>query len=119
MTHAGQEGYTAQLGRHVRLLAGREILFDTEGFFWEFDDWSPEGARELAREAGLAQLNEAHWRVLDFLREFYAYNGRAPLNNQLKNGTKLSLLELEGLFPGGIKLGARRLAGLPNPKTCT
>jgi tRNA 2-thiouridine synthesizing protein E len=28
------------------------------------------------------------------------------------------LVELESLFPGGIKKGARRLAGLPNPKTC-
>ena len=25
-------------------------------------------------------------------------------------------MEMEALFPGGIKYGARRLAGLPNPK---
>jgi sulfur relay (sulfurtransferase) DsrC/TusE family protein len=36
----------------------------------------------------------------------------------LKEGTLLSMRELEDLFPGGIKYGARRLAGLPNPKTC-
>ncbi len=30
----------------------------------------------------------------------------------------MTLQELEGLFPGGIRMGARRLAGLPNPKTC-
>jgi sulfur relay (sulfurtransferase) DsrC/TusE family protein len=28
------------------------------------------------------------------------------------------LLEIEKLFPGGIKYGARRVAGLPNPKNC-
>jgi tRNA 2-thiouridine synthesizing protein E len=30
----------------------------------------------------------------------------------------LSLMEMESLFPGGIKHGARRLAGLPNPRSC-
>lgn len=117
-TRAGQGGAEAQPGRHVRVVAGKEILFDSENFFWDHEDWSEEGARELAREAGLASLEEKHWRVIRFLREYFLYNGRAPLNNQLKKGTGLSLLELEGLFPGGIKYGARRLAGLPNPKSC-
>jgi len=31
----------------------------------------------------------------------------------VKEGTGLSVLELESLFPQGIKFGARRLAGLP------
>ena len=72
----------------------------------------------LARESGLAELDEKHWRLIRFLRDFYGYNGRAPLNKQLKEGTGMSVLEMEGLFPGGLKNGARRIAGLPNPKTC-
>ena len=57
--------------------------------------------------------------MIRFLREYYACNGRAPLNRQLRKGAGMSLLELEELFPEGIKMGARRLAGLPNPKTCS
>lgn len=116
---AGQDGAQAQLGRHARLVAGKEIYFDAEDFFWDHEAWSEEVARELAREVGLEEFGEDHWKVIRFLREYFLYNGRAPLNNQLKKGTGLSLLELEGLFPGGIKYGARRLAGLPNPKTCS
>ena len=104
--------------RHLRRIAGREIAFDSEGFFWDFDEWSEEAARELAAESGLADLREEHWRVIGFFREYYQYHGRAPLNRDLKKGTGMSLLELQGLFPGGLKDGARRLAGLPNPKTC-
>jgi dissimilatory sulfite reductase related protein len=107
-----------QLGRESRLLGGREICFDHEGFFWEASDWSEEAAAILARESGLAELTEAHWVVMRFFREYYLYHGRAPLNRHLKGGTGLSLQALEGLFPGGIRLGARRLAGLPNPKSC-
>lgn len=91
---------------------------DEEGFFWDYQDWSEAGALELAAEAGLAQLAETHWRVIGFLRQYYGHHGRAPLNQELRKGTGLSLLELQGLFPGGFKNGARRLAGLPNPKTC-
>jgi tRNA 2-thiouridine synthesizing protein E len=63
-------------------------------------------------------LADTHWQVIRFLREYYLQNGRAPLNRQLKAGLGMSLMEIESLFPGGLKLGARRLAGLPNPKTC-
>lgn len=109
---------TAGLGRRLCLVAGREIAFDDEGFFWEYEDWSEDAARELAAEVGLTELGEAHWRVIRFFRDYYQYHGRAPLNQQLRKGVGISLLELQGLFPGGIKHGARRLAGLPNPKTC-
>lgn len=111
-------GDASGLGRQVRQIAGKEIAFDNEGFFWDYDDWSNEAARELAAESGLEDLRDEHWRVIRFFREYYEYHGRAPLNRDIKKGTGMSLLELQGLFPGGIKDGARRLAGLPNPKTC-
>jgi tRNA 2-thiouridine synthesizing protein E len=99
-------------------LAGRTIIFDEEGFIKDPDDWDEEVAALLAAECGLEELSETHWRVLRFLREYYLHHGRAPLNRQLKEGVGLSVLEMEGLFPGGIRLGCRRLAGLPNPKSC-
>jgi tRNA 2-thiouridine synthesizing protein E len=106
-------------GRFTRTIAGREIAFDEEGFFEDFEDWNDEVFEALAHESGISSMTDRHRQVVRFLREFYAYNGRAPLNNQLRKGTGISLLELERLFPDGIKMGARRLAGLPNPKTCS
>ncbi len=108
----------ADLGREARCIAGRDIYFDWEGFFWDPNDWNEEAAQILARESGLEELTEAHWKVLRFFREYYFYHGRAPMNRHLKAGTGMSLAEIESLFPGGIRLGARRLAGLPNPKSC-
>jgi tRNA 2-thiouridine synthesizing protein E len=104
--------------RVQRKLEGRSILFDGEGFFMHAEDWSRSAALILAREAGISDLTDTHWKVIGFLREYYFENGRIPLNIQLKNGTGMSLLELENLFPDGIKHGARRIAGLPNPKSC-
>lgn len=104
--------------KHSRLIAGHEVLFDRDDFLWAPDDWNEEIAEALAREGGLELLGHDHWQVIRFLRDFYYNNGRAPLNRQLTRGTSLSLLEIERLFPGGIKRGARRIAGLPNPKNC-
>jgi tRNA 2-thiouridine synthesizing protein E len=107
-----------EFGEKVRTIEGREITFDEENFFSDPHQWDEEVAKALAEEAGLKELNETHWRILRFLREYYFQNGRSPLNRQIKQGTGISLMEMEGLFPGGIKYGARRLAGLPTPKNC-
>lgn len=105
-------------GSRFRTVAGVTILFDQEGFLWDASDWNEDVAGALARESGIASLGEEHWKVIKFFREFYRNNGRAPLNRQLAKGTTMSLLTIENLFPGGIKHGARRIAGLPNPKAC-
>jgi len=102
----------------VRIIAGREIVFDEESFFWDPQQWSEEVAQALAKETGLMELNETQWMILRFLRDYYFQNGRSPLNRQIKEGTGISLAAMEALFPEGIKYGARRLAGLPNPRNC-
>ncbi len=114
----GRGGNESRPGRRLRRVAGREIAFDDEGFFSDYDDWTDDAAVALAVESGIAVLGDDHWRVIRFLRGFYAYHGRAPLNQQLRQGIGMSLLTLNDLFPDGLRNGARRIAGLPNPKSC-
>lgn len=104
--------------RRLRTVAGHAIYFDWEDFLWDPQDWNEEIALALACESGLEGLDESQWRVIRFMRDFYFYQGRAPMNKDLRKGTGLSLMALEALFPQGIRKGARRLAGLPNPKAC-
>lgn len=115
---ASDDQQTRNTDSIVRTFGQRNILFDNENFFNNFSDWEESVAIVLAQEAGLTILTKKHWQVINFLRSFYAGHGRAPLHSQLKKGTGMTLLEMERLFPEGIKYGARRLAGLPNPKTC-
>jgi dissimilatory sulfite reductase related protein len=83
----------------VRVIAGREVRFDSEGFFQEFDEWSEDVFEVLTDEEGIPKLTDQHWQVVHALRDFYAYNGRAPLNSELRKSTGISLMELERLFP--------------------
>jgi tRNA 2-thiouridine synthesizing protein E len=116
---AAQSLNASNVQQKVRILAGREVRLDREDFLWRPEDWTEELAEALASESGIEELSEAQWRVIRFLRQYFSYHGRAPLNRDLKAGLGLSLMELECLFPGGIRHGARRVAGLPNPRTCS
>ena len=102
-----------------RDLGGKEVILDKEGFLWRPEDWTEEVAGALATEFGIERLSDEQWRVIRFLREYFFQNGRAPLNRDIKVGLGISLMDLECLFPGGIRRGARLIAGLPNPRTCS
>ena len=115
----GSKPLSGNVKRKNRIVAGVKITFDNEGFLWDPDDWTEEVARILAAEDGLEEISDMQWRIIRFLREFYFYHGRAPMNRDIKAGIGLSFMEMEALFPNGIRRGARRVAGLPNPKTCS
>ncbi|MFH0728268.1 MAG: TusE/DsrC/DsvC family sulfur relay protein [Pseudomonadota bacterium] len=117
MGESSGEG-ASSAGPRFREILERRILFDDEGFFTDFEDWSEAVFAVLAAESGISPLTDSHRRVVRFFRDYYACNGRAPMNREVREGIAMSILELERLFPEGIKKGARRLAGLPNPKTC-
>lgn len=116
---AGYKLEAADVHQRFRMIAGRKILFDKQDFLWHPEDWTEEVAEALALECGIERLSDRQWQVIRFLRDYFSYHGRAPLNRDLKAGLGMSLIELEGLFPGGIRHGARRVAGLPNPRACT
>ena len=103
---------------YFRTIAGVEIQFDGEGFFMNPLLWTEEIFEILAHEVGIEEISEKQWAVIRFIRKFYLEQGKPPLNHHLKVGTGISLTELETLFPGGIKDGARRLAGMRGPKGC-
>jgi dissimilatory sulfite reductase related protein len=115
----GSGPLSGNVKRETRVIAGTKITFDNEGFLWDAKDWTEEIARILAAEDGLEDISDMQWRIIRFLREFYFYHGRAPMNRDIKKKIGLSFMEMEALFPNGIRRGARRIAGLPNPKTCS
>ncbi len=103
---------------YSRVIAGTELLFNGEGFLLNPTLWTEEIFEVLAREAGIEEITDKHLAVVRFIRKFYAEQGRPPLNHHLKVGTKMSLTELETLFPGGILRGAHRLAGMRGSRGC-
>ncbi len=94
------------------------IEVDEDGFIQEPEAWNEEVAKALATTEGVQELTEDHWKVINYLRNYYLQFGVAPMIRKLCKETGLKLKEIYDLFPSGPAKGACKVAGLPKPTGC-
>lgn len=86
----------------------------------EIRGWSRDEAIRTAQAEGV-ELGDAHWKVIDFLREIYVQRGVAPHARMLSNMLNGEFSAAGGsrflyqLFPGGPVAQGSRIAGVPAP----
>lgn len=100
----------------MNALQGRVPLtpeVDEEGFLLKPETWSKEVAQILAQKEMPKGLTEEHWKVIDYMRQYYLRTGSVPPLRMLSRDVGLSLRNIRELFPNGLTYGACRLAGLP------
>jgi dissimilatory sulfite reductase related protein len=100
------------------VLGGIDIELDEDGFIQEPDKWSKVLAEELAKTENAYPMNENHWKIVDFLRDYYLKFGVAPPIRMVVKKTGIDLKQIYELFPGGPAKGACKVAGLPKPTGC-
>ena len=99
-------------------LAGRDIAVDEDGFVENPEDWDEEIAAAMALDEGIQELTDEHWKMINYLREYYLKFGIAPMIRKLCKDTGFKLKYVYELFPSGPAKGACKLAGLPKPTGC-
>jgi dissimilatory sulfite reductase related protein len=97
---------------------GRKYDVDEDGFLQEPGIWNQDVALDFATSEGVAELTEAHWKVINYLRNYYLQFGIAPMIRKVCKETGFKLNEIYQLFPSGPAKGACKLAGLPKPTGC-
>jgi tRNA 2-thiouridine synthesizing protein E len=97
---------------------GRQYQVDEDGFLENPEIWSKDVALDFATSEGVTELTEAHWKVINMLRNHYLQFGIAPMIRKLCKETGFKLNEIYQLFPSGPAKGACKLAGLPKPTGC-
>lgn len=95
-----------------------ELEVDEDGFIQEPDKWNEKIALALASTEAVENLTENHWKVVNYLREYYQQFGIAPMIRKLCKQTGFSLKEIYDMFPSGPAKGACKVAGLPKPTGC-
>ncbi len=88
-------------------------LFDEDGLIRDFASWSEPLAKSIAQDAGIGQLNDAHWKIIRAMREHFATLGVAPAMHRVCRDAGIERQQVNELF--GYCLVAWRVAGLPNP----
>jgi TusE/DsrC/DsvC family sulfur relay protein len=94
------------------------IEVDEDGFIQEPDKWDEKVAAALATTEGIEALSDDHWKVMNYLRNYYLEFGVAPMIRKLCKETGFPLKQIYELFPSGPAKGACKLAGLPKPTGC-
>jgi TusE/DsrC/DsvC family sulfur relay protein len=94
------------------------LPMDEDGFIQEPERWNEEVAKALAKTEGVDNLTEQHWKLVNYLRDYYLKFGVAPMIRKLCKETGFKLNEVYDLFPTGPAKGACKVAGLPKPTGC-
>ena len=103
---------------------GKDVELDEEAYLFNLSDWNQDIAVKLAGDDDL-ELTDAHWEVINFLREYYDDYQIAPAVRVLTKAIGKKLGREKGnskylyeLFPYGPAKQACRYAGLPKPTGC-
>lgn len=97
---------------------GLTIDVDEDGFIQDPSLWNKEVAELFGKTEGIEELTEEHWKVINYLRDYYLEFGIAPMIRKLCKETGYDLKKIYQLFPSGPAKGACKLAGLPKPTGC-
>ena len=97
---------------------GKKSEVDEDGFLVNLDDWDEDVAKYLAEQEGINELNEDHWKVIQYLKDYFKEYGIAPMVRKLTKESGYSLKQIYDLFPSGPAKGACKIAGLPKPTGC-
>jgi len=103
---------------------GATIEADEEGYITDISLWNPELAGIIAESEDI-EMNDDHWEVVNFVRNFYEQYQIEPAARILTRAIKKTLGPEKGnskylyeLFPGGPLKQASKIAGLPKPTSC-
>lgn len=100
------------------------IATDKQGYLLDHLLWSIDLAEVMASNDSF-QLTDAHWEVINFVRQFYLIYNTSPAIRALTKAMKSEFGEekassryLYKLFPEGPAKQATKYAGLPKPARC-
>jgi tRNA 2-thiouridine synthesizing protein E len=102
-------------GVHVN---GHNVELDDDGFLINLDDWSEDIVTYLALQNNISQITDSHWKVINYLRNYFKKFGAAPMTRKICKDTGFSLKEIYELFSSDHIKVAYKLAGLRKPTGC-
>jgi tRNA 2-thiouridine synthesizing protein E len=102
----------------TKTIAGSVVQINDEGFMTNPAEWTKEIAVQIAKEEGITELTDSHWKVIEFCRANAASTGAAPTLRGITNGAGVSTKDLFALFPKGPAKKVAKISGLGKPEGC-
>lgn len=99
-----------------KMIAGKTIAVNEEGYLTDFKQWDQSIAEELATEAQI-NLSPRHWEVLKYLQTEFKNDVPLSIRRVGKSGV-VDIKEFYELFPKAPLKTATKIAGIPKPASC-
>ncbi|TSA08876.1 MAG: TusE/DsrC/DsvC family sulfur relay protein [Deltaproteobacteria bacterium] len=96
----------------------KQFEINIEGYLKTFDSWTAEFSRAIAKQEGIEDLTDEHWLIIEYVRNYYAKRGIAPMILKLQRDLKISIWRIHELFPTTSERAICKIAGLPKPTGC-
>ena len=99
-----------------KLIAGKTIQVNEEGFMTNFGEWNKEIGEALALEAQVA-LTPKHWELINYIQTEVKNESPLSIRKIGKSGI-VDIKEFYALFPIAPLKTATKIAGVPKPAGC-
>jgi tRNA 2-thiouridine synthesizing protein E len=99
-----------------KIIAGKTIAVNEEGYLVNFSQWDKTIGEELAKESNI-NLTPTHWNLINYLQD--EYQKEIPLT--IRKIGKSGVVDIKGfyqLFPTAPLKTASKIAGIPKPASC-
>ncbi len=96
--------------------AGVSVEVNEEGYFNDPSQWTPEIAKEIAKDEGV-ELTDKHFEMLEYLRNKFN-NGDALTIRGINKSGIVDVKTFYGMFPGAPLKKSTKIAGIPKPSSC-
>lgn len=107
---------TLKLNIMEKMIAGKTIAVNEEGYLTDFNQWDKQVAEEIAQENKIV-LSEKHWKVIDYLQG--EHKNQSPLSiRKIGKSNVVDIKEFYELFPNGPLKISTKIAGIPKPASC-
>ena len=99
-----------------KIIAGKIINVNEEGYLTNLAQWDNGVAEELAREAHI-ELTPKHWLLLKYLQDEFKKEVPLSIRKIGKSGV-VDIKEFYQLFPNAPLKVSSKIAGIPKPASC-
>ncbi len=99
-----------------KLIAGKTIDVNEEGYMTNFSQWDKEIGEVIAKEVNIS-LSPRHWEVINYLQDEFKKESPLSIRKIGKSGV-VDIKEFYALFPTAPLKTATKIAGVPKPASC-
>lgn len=99
-----------------KVIAGKTVSVNEEGYLTDFSQWTPEIGDAIAKEMNIT-LTDRHRAVIAYVQDQFKKGIELSIR-KVRNSGIIDLKELYSLFPRGPLKTAAKIGGIPKPASC-